>query len=153
MSADVATGELVPYNDVVLLMEFAHHGNLVQRLRRCGGRMPEVQAVTDVLRPLLDALAYLHAKGIVHRDVKPGRQGRGRVGDAGGTPCNHVHLVGVCVLNWVDGFEYRKSVKCKGMAVAGSKPGSAAMLGANRRWAHDRRQLDKPWSFVHMPSL
>jgi len=37
-----------------------------------GPHLPEVWAVKKVMRPLLNTLAHLHARGIVHRDIKPG---------------------------------------------------------------------------------
>lgn len=40
--------EAVPYNDMVLVMEHAQRGTLVQELRRQMGRLGEAAAVTQV---------------------------------------------------------------------------------------------------------
>ncbi len=51
-------------------MEYMAGGDLEQRLKAAGGRLPEDE-VRDILRQLLEALAYAHGKGVVHRDLKP----------------------------------------------------------------------------------
>ncbi len=50
-----------------LVMELAEHGSLERHL----GRLPW-EAVRVLLLCLLDALAHAHARGVVHRDLKPG---------------------------------------------------------------------------------
>ncbi|MBN1921328.1 MAG: SUMF1/EgtB/PvdO family nonheme iron enzyme [Anaerolineae bacterium] len=52
-----------------LVMEYLEGESLAQRIQR-EGRIPEAQTLTWA-RQLLDALAYCHAQGIVHRDIKP----------------------------------------------------------------------------------
>lgn len=42
-------------------------GDLFDDVKRRGGRLPEREVVTHVLHPYLTALAYLHARGIIHR--------------------------------------------------------------------------------------
>eukprot|EP00803_Ostreobium_quekettii_P007148 evm.model.scf_92.2 EVM.evm.TU.scf_92.2 scf_92:34910-37925(+) len=46
-------------------------GNLLDRLAATGGRMAEEMCVRQVVKPLVDTLAWLHGNDIVHRDIKP----------------------------------------------------------------------------------
>jgi len=52
-----------------LVMDFAEGENLAHRIER-EGALPEAQ-VLEWGDQLLDALAYCHAQGVIHRDVKP----------------------------------------------------------------------------------
>jgi len=52
-----------------LVMDFLEGESLGDRIAR-EGRIPEAQ-VLSWARQLLDALAYCHSQGIVHRDIKP----------------------------------------------------------------------------------
>src|SRR5262245_31239745 len=52
-----------------IAMEYLEGGNLKDRIRQ-GGRLPPGQA-RDVAQQVLSALAAAHARGLVHRDVKP----------------------------------------------------------------------------------
>lgn len=55
----------------MLVLERADGGDLFTRHRALPGcRMPELEAATAVLAPLLRALAFLHGRGTVHRDIK-----------------------------------------------------------------------------------
>ncbi|GIL86239.1 hypothetical protein Vretimale_13767 [Volvox reticuliferus] len=56
---------------VVLVQEYATHGDLYNVVQRIGGRMPPEQVADGVMRPFLEALAYMHSKGVCHRDIKP----------------------------------------------------------------------------------
>jgi serine/threonine protein kinase len=53
-----------------IVMDYYKGQSLPQLLAGRGGRLPEEEAVA-LLLPILDALGYLHAQGLLHRDVKP----------------------------------------------------------------------------------
>jgi serine/threonine protein kinase len=53
-----------------LVMDYHEGASLDRYLADCGGRLPEREAVA-ILLPILEALAYIHGRGYVHRDVKP----------------------------------------------------------------------------------
>ncbi len=68
-----------------LVMEFVDGSNLAEILRR-GRLQPDV--VADLGASVASALAYVHGRGIVHRDVKPANilvtpDGQARLGDFG----------------------------------------------------------------------
>jgi aurora kinase len=52
---------------VALVQRFAEGGDLLRALHRSGGRLSERTSVQMVVQPLLQALLYLHSKGITHR--------------------------------------------------------------------------------------
>ena len=65
--SDLAT---TPDGAVYMVMEYLEGETLGQRLHRMGMHMPE----EDVVRigwQLASTLSAAHAKGIVHRDIKP----------------------------------------------------------------------------------
>jgi serine/threonine-protein kinase len=76
--------EVLPIgDDVVLVMDLLEGESLGARLSRVGSL--DVAATVAILAPLLDAVAAAHARGVVHRDLKPGnvflqRDGRVRLG-------------------------------------------------------------------------
>lgn len=53
-----------------MALEWAPRGNLFDYLVSRGGRLSEHEAAVVVVRPLLAALAFLHAQQFIHRDVK-----------------------------------------------------------------------------------
>ena len=57
-----------------IVMEFVGGGSLkeeIEQFERRGERMPLSQAVRIMLE-LIDAVSYAHARGMIHRDIKPG---------------------------------------------------------------------------------
>ncbi|KAI0492254.1 hypothetical protein KFK09_026523 [Dendrobium nobile] len=66
---DIAPGPggILFYN---LFLEYAAGGSLAGEIKRCGGSLDEKSARSFSLE-ILNGLAYLHASGIVHCDVKP----------------------------------------------------------------------------------
>jgi tRNA A-37 threonylcarbamoyl transferase component Bud32 len=57
------------WGNAYLVMNFVEGQSLADRIA-AQGPLPEAQ-VLDWARQLLDALAYCHAQGVVHRDIKP----------------------------------------------------------------------------------
>lgn len=60
------------FHHAILVTEMCPGGDLLKVMDTHGGLLPEAFAVRGVMKPLLEALAHLHAHGIVHRDIKPG---------------------------------------------------------------------------------
>src|SRR5262245_50145962 len=56
---------------VVLVSEYAPDGSLTNWLRRHGERAPSVKAAVEMALGILAGLEHLHARSIIHRDVKP----------------------------------------------------------------------------------
>jgi serine/threonine protein kinase len=56
-------------NSLYLVQEFIEGETLLQEYQR-EGRFSE-QKIKEILRELLPVLAYLHSKGLIHRDIKP----------------------------------------------------------------------------------
>jgi eukaryotic-like serine/threonine-protein kinase len=72
----LAHPNLVPVTDYFeeggndyLVMAFVEGESLANRIKR-EGALPEAQVIAWA-RQLLDALAYCHAQGVIHRDIKP----------------------------------------------------------------------------------
>jgi aurora kinase, other len=55
----------------VLVQEYAPHGDLYSYLHKHHVSLSERKIVNFILKPCLEALAYLHARNISHRDIKP----------------------------------------------------------------------------------
>ncbi|XP_014506893.1 serine/threonine-protein kinase Aurora-3 isoform X1 [Vigna radiata var. radiata] len=72
--------------NVFLILEYAHNGELYKELSR-KGHFSEQQAATYILS-LTKALAYCHDKHVIHRDIKPenlllDHEGRLKIADFG----------------------------------------------------------------------
>jgi serine/threonine protein kinase len=56
---------------VFLILEYAPNGELYKHLKsQPNGRLTE-QAAAKYVKEMADALAYLHSKHVIHRDIKP----------------------------------------------------------------------------------
>ncbi|GIL53942.1 hypothetical protein Vafri_9508 [Volvox africanus] len=64
-------GAFTDQKRLVLVQEYAGRGDLHGIYRSLNRRMTEAQLTHLVLAPFMDALSYLHARGICHRDIKP----------------------------------------------------------------------------------
>lgn len=53
-----------------MVLAYCRGGDLHRVVRRLGGRLAERQAAELVVAPLVAALAHLHGRGVIHRDVK-----------------------------------------------------------------------------------
>src|SRR5262249_9581241 len=62
------TGEL-PDGSPYLVMEMLHGETLAERLARCGPQRP--LEIIEIAIQVLSALAATHARGLIHRDLKP----------------------------------------------------------------------------------
>ncbi|MFP3941515.1 MAG: serine/threonine-protein kinase [Thermoanaerobaculia bacterium] len=60
----------LPGDSLYIAMEYVHGRSLGDLL--AGGRPLELERVVDLVAQVASALDYLHAMGVVHRDVKPG---------------------------------------------------------------------------------
>ncbi|MEZ4300257.1 MAG: protein kinase [Polyangiaceae bacterium] len=63
---DDTTADGAPF----LVMELLEGETLAERCRRCGGTLP-ARDVLALGHQLLDVLAAAHARGVIHRDIKP----------------------------------------------------------------------------------
>ncbi|MEV4613061.1 protein kinase [Kitasatospora sp. NPDC049258] len=64
---DVVEGEVVQY----IVMEYVDGRALPDLIRAGGGGAMDLHRALDLTARVLDALAYSHQQGLVHRDVKP----------------------------------------------------------------------------------
>eukprot|EP00878_Enallax_costatus_P001420 GHUV01001570.1.p1 GENE.GHUV01001570.1~~GHUV01001570.1.p1 ORF type:complete len:566 (+),score=155.75 GHUV01001570.1:219-1916(+) len=64
------TGAFQDSKQIYIVMEHCSGGDLLEQLLREGRAMAEKRVVREVVLPTLTALAYIHAAGIIHRDIK-----------------------------------------------------------------------------------
>ncbi|KAF6256795.1 kinase-like domain-containing protein [Scenedesmus sp. NREL 46B-D3] len=64
------TGAFQDSKQIYIVMEHCSGGDLLEQLLREGRAMAERRVVREVVLPSLTALAYLHAAGVIHRDIK-----------------------------------------------------------------------------------
>ncbi|KAL5121502.1 cAMP-dependent protein kinase catalytic subunit [Pleosporales sp. CAS-2024a] len=57
-------------NHIYLVLEFCSNGDLYEAIRHDKGPM-EIEHVRDFMMQLVDAVEFIHSKGIYHRDIKP----------------------------------------------------------------------------------
>lgn len=57
-------------NHIYLVLEFCSNGDLYEAIRMDKGPL-ETEHVRDFMTQLVDAIEFIHSKGIYHRDIKP----------------------------------------------------------------------------------
>ncbi len=57
-------------NTAYYCMEYLEGCDLKKYVQQRGGKLHEYEAL-QLMRPVLDALSYIHASGVIHRDVSP----------------------------------------------------------------------------------
>ncbi|EMD87286.1 hypothetical protein COCC4DRAFT_150738 [Bipolaris maydis ATCC 48331] len=57
-------------NHIYLVLEFCSNGDLYEAIRNGKGPL-ETEHVRDFMMQLVDAVEFIHSKGIYHRDIKP----------------------------------------------------------------------------------
>jgi serine/threonine protein kinase len=69
--AIVGVQRLIEANGTVyMIMDFVEGESYEARLRRIG-KEPDQDSLMAVIEPILDGVAEIHAKGLLHRDIKP----------------------------------------------------------------------------------
>ena len=114
-----AAGDLLWY-----VMPYIEGESLREKLAR-EGELPVAEAVR-LLREVIDALAYAHAHGVVHRDIKPDN-----------VMVSHGHAL-------VTDFGVAKAVSESGASRASRR--SAWRSARRRTWPPSRRRRTRTWT-------
>ena len=56
---------------IFLVSNYVNGENIDQYVKRIGDTQDRVHRICHLLLPVLDALQYLHTRGVIHRDIKP----------------------------------------------------------------------------------
>jgi serine/threonine protein kinase len=88
---------LIDQERFYIVMELIEGETLAQRLKRLGGPMPAEEAL-EIFRQALQGLAFAHAQGVIHRDMKPSNIMLTRDGAAKLTDFGIARAVGVAGL-------------------------------------------------------
>lgn len=110
-----------------IAMELVEGETLADRLARLGPR-PYVEAV-GLLRPVTEAVAFLHARGVIHRDIKAHNVKR--------TPEGTVKLLD---------FGIAKDLALPGLTRAGMVPGTPAALSPEQVRGHAPDARSDVWA-------